>query len=151
MNIDNYERLFIIPVDERCNEIVLLTIVGRIFQKFYRPDKSPSPFVVFKDISAEKLKLIKQTLIDRKIMFNDGTYFNGDKFRIEKLTAIEKDVMVKIVEYKDLEEVMSTISFQEVYHFYLDASAFISADKLERSRHYQIEIDEVEQIIRMIT
>ncbi|MEK3879192.1 hypothetical protein [Paenibacillus sp. FSL M7-0420] len=151
LNIDNYERLFIIPVDDRCDEFVLLTIVGRIFQKFFRPDKSPPPFVVFKDICNDKLNLIKQTLIDRKIMFNDGTYFNGDKFRIEKLTAIEKNTMVKIVEYKSLEEIMSAISFQEVYHFYLDRAALLNVEKLLKSRHYQIQIDEVEQIARMIT
>lgn len=84
-------------------------------------------------------------------MFNDGTYFNGDKFRIEKLTAIEKNTMVKIVEYKSLEEIMSTISFQEVYHFYLDTAALLNVEKLLKSRHYQIQIDEVEQIARMIT
>ncbi|NIK22886.1 hypothetical protein [Paenibacillus lupini] len=151
MNIDNYERLFIIPVDDMSNEIVLLTIIGRIFQKFHRPDKSPPPYVVFKNIKLEKLNLIKRTLIDREIIFNDGTYFNGDKFRLNKLTSHDKSVMVKIVENKELEEIMSAVSFQEVYQFYFDSLTMINEENLKKSRHYQIQIDEVEQITKMIT
>lgn len=113
------ERLFIIECDSQDFDITLEEIVYNISKKFFmdgnKGSKSPAPFICFRNINILKLK---QKLFDDLFYFNDGTYFNGDRFRIDKLLNNENSkYKIRFINESELEG-LKKLGSLEVYQFY---------------------------------
>jgi len=148
-NIENFERVFVIQCEESISLIELNKIVNSLNHKYFKAGKSPQPYLCLFDLDNQKLIALKQDLIDQGILFNDGTYFNGDRFRLERL--IEKELSdsktaIKIVNPEYLERVLSKMKFHEVYQFYLTSPVVLET----QHNHTKIQILETKQVVRML-
>lgn len=148
-NIDNFERLFVIDCHNDVNLVDINKIVNCISNKFFKVSKSPQPILCFLNLSEIKLIELKQELIDQGIMFNDGTFFNGDRFRLDRIIENEiknNQLKVKIVDFDHLFNILEKIKIREIYQFYIDLPLSIETDQ----KHIKIQIEETNQIHRMI-
>jgi hypothetical protein len=153
-NIDNFERLFVIDCNEGVNPVDINKIVNSIGKRYSIKEKSPQPFLCFTHLCSEKLIELKQELIDQGIWFNDGTYFNGDRFRldrvIEKMLNDDK-IKVKIADIENLSKILNEMKIKkmqikEIFQFYITAPVDIITDQ----KHIKIQIEETKQILKMI-
>lgn len=119
-NINKYERLIIIECDYNENETEIRKLIEAVSHKFYRVNKSPAPYIVFRNLNHQVLISVKQGLLDDDILFSDGTYFDGDKFRIDRIKSAgdKNEVVVKVLEERYLEEAFSNVEFREIYNIY---------------------------------
>lgn len=119
-NINKYERLIIIECDYNENETEIRKLIEAVNHKFYRVNKSPAPYIVFRNLNHQVLISVKQGLLDDNILFSDGTYFDGDKFRIDRIKSAgdKNGVVVKVFEERYLAEVFSNVEFREIYNIY---------------------------------
>jgi|AntAceMinimDraft_17_1070374.scaffolds.fasta_scaffold08201_3 hypothetical protein len=148
-NINNFERLFIIDCHPDVNLVDINKIVNCISKKYFKLSKSPQPILCFLNLQNGKLIELKQELIDQGIMFNDGTFFNGDRFRLDRIIENELTndrLNVKIVDFDHLYKVLEKIKIREIYQFYIDSPVSIEIDQ----KHIKIQIEETNQISRMI-
>ncbi|MBY9077128.1 hypothetical protein [Paenibacillus sp. CGMCC 1.18879] len=149
INLRNVERLFILDIDLKINKVDIYQIIGKIISKYFKSGKSPAPYICLRKISTIQYNRIKQDLIDLGITFNDGTCFNGDRFRLDYLvrqSTKENQVVVKIIEEKQIEEVCTTVGFKEHYHFFIDTLHEIETEY----RNIHIQIKETEQISKIL-
>lgn len=100
-----------------------MRLIKNIAKKYYRKGKSPQPFVFLRDLETDRLTKIKRSLIGTDFFFNDGTYFDGDVVRLEKLFgkidgpgfgAVKLLSTLEIFQSKKLTDV-----FHEIYDFYV--------------------------------
>lgn len=148
-NIDNFERLFIIDCIEDVNLVDVNKIVNCISRKYFRKNKSPQPYLCFVNLDDDKLIQLKQELIDQGIFFNDGTYFNGDRFRLNKILEnnIDDDtIKVKIINPEHMVKVLRKIVIKEFYQFYNLNPIDIITDQ----KHIKIQIKATNQILKML-
>ncbi len=149
-NIENFERLFIIQCDESIAYIELNRIVNLLNHKYFKVGKSPQPYLCFDNLDDQKLITLKQDLIDQGIIFDDGTYFNGDRFRLDRI--IEKRLLddktaIKIVNREFLDRVITKVKFHEVYQFYISSPIALTIEH----KHIKIQILETKQVARMLS
>ena len=119
-NIDNFERLFLIDYHNDVNLVDINKIVNRISQKYFIKSKSPQPYLCFLNLDNQKIVELKQKLIDQGIMFNDGTYFNGDRFRLDRIREKELDnykLKVKIICHEHLSKLLQEVKIKEIFGF----------------------------------
>jgi hypothetical protein len=148
-NIDNFERLVVIECNEGVNLVDINKIVNRISKKYFRKGSSPQPYLCFTNLKAEKLIELKQELADQGLMFNDGTYFNGDRFRLDKIIenmSYDDKIKVKIVDAENLSKILDKIKIKELFQFYSQSSLGLSTER----KHIKIQIEETKQILKMI-
>jgi len=148
-NIENFERLFIIECDEKVITVELSKLVKTLFNKYFKVRKSPQPYLCFSSIGDEKLIDLKQDLIDQGIIFDDGTYFNGDRFRLERIIESKlefNDPCVKIIDHGYLDRLIDKMEFQEIFQFYLTAPLDIETGRI----HVKIQITDIKQILKML-
>jgi hypothetical protein len=148
-NVDNFERLFIIDCHHDVNLVDINKIVNCISKKYFKVSKSPQPILCFLNLQNGKLVALKQELIDQGIMFNDGTFFNGDRFRLDRIIESEltnEHLKVKIVDFNHLYKILEKIKIKEIYQFYIDSPISIETDH----KHIRIQIEKTNQILRMI-
>jgi hypothetical protein len=148
-NIDNFERLFIIDCHQYMNLVDINKIVNCISKKYFKVSKSPQPILCFLNLQNGKLIDLKQELIDQGIMFNDGSLFNGDRFRLDRIIESEltnNQLKVKIVDFDHLYKILEKIKIKEIYQFYINSPILIETDH----KHIKIQIEETNQILRMI-
>lgn len=149
VNLDNFERLFIIDCDEQISQVDLNKLVNQIGIKYFRVGKSPQPFLCFLRLGAEKVIELKRDLIDQGIMFSDGTCFDGDRFRLVRIVEKALDdeaTRVKIIGEENLGRLLSELRIHEVFQFYLESPMDLSTD----GNHVRIQVVETSQIIRML-
>ncbi|WP_368240784.1 hypothetical protein [Clostridium paraputrificum] len=147
VNLNNFERLFIIECNENDNEVIIRRIIDRIRFKFYKKNKSPAPYICLKSLKKERLINIKRNMFDDEVLFSDGTYFDGDKFRVRKLTdSTNRDICVKVIKEENLYELMDEIKFREVYNLFIDKPIDIELNCLNIKIQYK-ELDEIEKMI----
>lgn len=149
-NIENFERLFVIHYDNKITVVDLVRITLSLTQKYFKVNKSPQPYLCFIDIDSDTLICLKQLLVDRKIFFNDGTCFHGDKFRLEHITEskIKDDNLVaKIVNSEYLDQVINKVKFQEIYQLYLLTPIEIELE----CKHIKVQLTETKQVIKMLS
>lgn len=127
-NLNNFNRLFILEGNNYKNYIDIINLIKSISQKYYRKGKSPAPYIIFKDLSKEVLISVKQELLDEEFDFLDGTCFDGDRFRINKIK--QENTKVKICNIDNYEELYSNIKFKEIYNFY-EKEQFINDKKIK--------------------
>lgn len=148
-NIDNFERLFVIHCNKDVELVDINKIVNTVSKKYFRVSKSPQPYLCFLNLSQEKMIELKRELIDQGIMFNDGTFFNGDKFRLDSIIEREidnEDLKIKIVDYVYLKILTERIKFKEIFQFYLDIPHNIKTYK----SHVKIQISSTNQILKIL-
>jgi hypothetical protein len=149
VNLNNFERLFIIDCDDKINKTDLIRIIVQISRKYFRANKSPAPYILLRSLSNETMVHIKRDLIDIDVTFNDGTQFDGDRFRIDRLKergSIYNGATIKFVNEENLELVQNEIDFQEVYAFYLVSQPLISLPV----RNTRIQITETDQVLKFL-
>lgn len=151
-NLENFERLFIIEYDGKSKITSLISLIKSISEKFFSLGKSPAPYVCFRKMEEQTLTTLKQDIIDCGIKFTDGTCFHGDRFRINQLiepATRENEVEVKFVSEKYLSQVMTNTRIRQTFQFFIqDTLQIIDADN--HYDHVQIEIQETNQVIRII-
>lgn len=152
-HVKPYERIFIIdckhPYDLVYRDIYLDTI-SKLIEKYYLNTKKP-PYITLKGMSKENLNLLKQDLVDCKIKLNDGTCFNGDKFREDHLLSGEEGE-IKILDENNL-DILSKLNMDRrvVYYFYLDESAYKNHSIFHsRGNYHEIFYEDLEDIQRII-
>lgn len=152
VNIDNFERLFIVGVMSSETQTNLIQIVNRIIQRYYKLSKSPAPYILFENLDDNFLNALKQSLIDKGVSFNDGTTFNGDKFRLNVLllpSTKNQEVKIKIIKNENLDELLTTLKFDEVY--YLASNFSDNYQKLRASNNFlKIQITDTKQILNFL-
>ncbi len=149
-NINNFERLFIIDCDKEVGITDLNKIVYKLSKKYFRVGKSPQPFLCFINCENETLITLKNNLIDAEFMFNDGTCFDGSKFRLDKLIEKElgnKKISIKFIREKDIVKLLvSNLKIQEIFQFYLEKPLNLETEY----NHIKIQIEDTKQILKMI-
>lgn len=147
INLLNYERLFIIDMYQFWNITDVLTIISNISRKFYKKDKTSAPIICFRNLNTNNINLIKQEMIDMGFYFNDGTFFNGDKFRMDKLfNPIGREVYVRFIDEQNLVELVETKNIQEIFQFFIEESIELKT----RYKHSKIQLKEVLQINQIL-
>jgi hypothetical protein len=148
-NLENFERLFYMHCNNQFTTVDLSKIVISIANKYFKVGKSPQPYLCFAGLDKPGLIDLKQDLADQGILFDDGTYFDGDRFRLEKI--IEKkleneEIKIKIINHEYLERVLGKLKFPEVFQFYLESPIAISTER----NHIKIQVTEPSQVLRML-
>ncbi|WP_145389712.1 hypothetical protein [Staphylococcus epidermidis] len=149
-----YERIFIIdckyPYDSGYRDIYIDTI-STIKRKYYNRNDKKAPYIMLKGLSKENINLLKQDLIDHEIQINDGTCFNGDKFREGHLLSNENGE-IKFL-YENNHDIISKLNADRrvVYYFYLNESNFEDNSMFySRGNYHEILYDDFEDIQRII-
>lgn len=148
-NIENFERLFIVECDEKIITVELNKLVKALINKYFKVGKSPQPYLCFVSLDNQKLIDLKQDLLDQGILFDDGTYFNGDRFRLERIieTKLECDTpSIKIVDHRYLDRVLDKKKFQEIYQFCLTLPLELEAECI----HIKVQLTDTKQILRIL-
>jgi len=148
-NLGNFERLFVVDCDEQVSQVDLCKIIYCLKNRYFRQGKSPQPFVCFRNFADEKLRGLKRDLVDQGITFNDGTFFNGDRFRLDRLiedTLRDNSLDIKIIGENEVERLLRNLRIKEVFQFYLQSPMKLETDE----NHVRIQISETRQIIRML-
>lgn len=143
-NINNYERLFLIECKNIENTTVVRQIIDSVSSKYYKRGKSPAPYICLRNLDKNVLNDVKRGLIDDNQKFSDGTYFDGDCFRKEKL-QMEQDVKIKFI----FEESIDTfvVDFKEVYEFYIQKATKLCV----KSYKIKIQIESIDEIKSLIS
>lgn len=148
-NLDDFERLFIIDCDDSANCVDLEKIICQISRRYFRVGKSPQPFLCLRNLTREKLVSVKRDLADQNFVFNDGTCFDGDRFRLDRLvhdSSADKSVKAKIIDEDRIVELLSAHRIHEIFQFYLQEPLELAA----RDKHIVIQVAETCQILRML-
>lgn len=152
INIDNFERLFIVGISAVDTQTDLMQIVNRVVQRYYKLSKSPAPYILFENLDDSHLNILKQSLVDKGLSFSDGTTFNGDKFRLNVLlltSSKSHEIKVKIIKNENLDELLTTVKFDEVY--YLASNFSDNHQKLGASNTFlKIQIADTKQILNFL-
>lgn len=120
-NVNAFERLFIIELDSTVHTTDILALIMGIRRKYYKPFrgmiKSPPPYICL--VGNDELQIeAKRKLVDQDVTFTDGTCFNGDVFRMDKLSqkaSIENGVSLRLLSEDKLSDVCKSNDFDEVY------------------------------------
>lgn len=146
-----HERIFIIECGP--NELMetLIDIVYKISDKFYRDgvqsSKTPAPFICFRNLNENTLINLKSTLIDNNFYFNDGTFFYGDKLRIEALLGDRgREYKVRFIDEEFLQNLERFKSI-ETYQFF--KSTPIEMDYI--SRNIKLNVNSLENVLNIIS
>jgi len=148
-NIDNFERLFVIESDSVTNQVDLIKIANRLVKKFYRKGKSPQPYIVFRNLTHDSLKQLKQDLFDSGVHFFDGTHFAGDRFRLDELTdnRINNGTFtLKIVPESKMKDLLQQIKIKVIFQFFVSNPVSINVS----GKHFRIQVDNAEQTLQML-
>ncbi|EKE21792.1 MAG: hypothetical protein ACD_7C00126G0016 [uncultured bacterium] len=152
LNIPNQSRLFIIEIDKKIKESEIIFLIQNISKKYFSVDHSPAPFVCFSGIKDKEIIKIKQRLWDKKILFTDGTHFNGDRFRIQDLVANtnnhKNSISIKLMTELKMNEVLKAQSFDEIYDLFITNNRTIKANL---STIHQLYINQTKDLIKIIS
>lgn len=142
-NINNYERLFLIECNNCENTTILRQIIDLIANRYYKKGKSPAPYICFRNLDKEILNDVKRGLLDDSQKFADGTYFDGDYFRKDKL-SMDGNAKIKFIFEQNI--ATYTVNFKEVYEFYMQKCTQLC----EKSYKINIQIESINEIKSII-
>lgn len=148
-NINNFERLFIIDCDKEVDLTTLQKIVNKISKKYYRLKKSPAPYICLRNGNSKKINELKVGLLDDNIIFTDGTCFDGDIFRMDKLIQVADErnkIVVKLIDEDRISQLLEHVKVKEFYHMFL-------TDNLELETEYsqvKIQLDATDEVLKII-
>lgn len=151
VNVDNFERLFIVECDDPITQTDIMQIIISISHNYFIKGKSPQPYLLFRNLDDNVLKRIKRGLVDKEFFFNDGTWFDGDKIRTDKLFSKSTDKSYGKIKFLPNEKLLTeqkTLSyFDEIYEFYIrDSLAVMDFE----GRHIEIPVCESQQVLNIL-
>jgi len=149
-NIENFQRLFLIECDPTFTRVDLVEVASRIARKYFRKNKSPQPFLAIRNAADNYLNQVKRDLFDKGVRFFDGTYFDGDRFRMEDLAIKhlpDATFTLRIVPENELSHLARTIDLQEVYQFFVSSPAELAVS----GRHIRLQVRKTEEVLRIIS
>ncbi|WP_017415091.1 hypothetical protein [Clostridium tunisiense] len=148
-NLNKFERLFVIDCVGSYNETTVRKILDNISNKYYKKDKSPAPYICFRGIGHEVLDNVKREMLDDEIKFSDGTYFDGDRFRVNNLKndGDINGIKVKIIKEGNIGDVVAAITFKEYYHLFVDKPIKFNSAFLET----RVQINDITEVSKMIS
>lgn len=148
-NIENFERLFILEAEYGVTLQTVLECVMRITRKYFRLGKSPQPYVCLRGIAADFLNQVKRSMLDQNVSFFDGTYFDGDRFRLDDLikkSVNDAKLQLKVVPESNLQDIFLRVQFAEVFQIYVKSPLKI----LPSGRHVCIAVGDLAQAARIM-
>jgi len=150
-NVDNFERLFIIEYDDTMKSTDIMQTIMLISHKYFIKGKSPQPYIFFRKLEGDVMKEIKRGLIDKGFFFNDGTWFDRDKIRADKLFAKSRDERYGNVNILPTEEILQNKKFinyfDEIYEFHVGDSLAIRDFE---GRHIEVPVCDSQQAIKIL-
>lgn len=149
-NIARRERMFIVQADASWPNVKVAEIAHMLGKKYFRPCKSPQPYLTFTGIEDGRLADIKKEVWDQGTRFFDGTYFDGDRFRLEDIAANDinnDDFSIKIVPEERVADISGAVAIKEVFDFYNDARMQVTSD----GPRTDISIESIDEIIKLIS
>lgn len=152
VNMPKKERLFIIEIDELIKNKDIIQIIFNIQYRYFKKDISPAPYICFLGINEKRISEIKQKLWDDRFIFCDGTYFNGDKFRIENLvidTCGDNNCKVtfKFIAFEELSRFFKKIDIDETFLFSISEDKDFTLKTKEIKKFY---VKDTKNIIKII-
>jgi hypothetical protein len=140
------QRLVIVEAGSECHTQDIVDLAAGVSGRFYVRNNSPQPFLLLRGVA--DLCGFKRALWDAKVMFTDGTHFDGDRFRIEDLTgSTSQSICLRLVDESKLSELMRAVNLQDIYEFY---STRPIAESFEGSRLYRMAVDSVADAVRVM-
>lgn len=148
-NIENYERLFLIECDAAVNQSDLIQISAQVAKKYYKEGKSPQPYIIFRKLIDSRLNDLKRALFDARIPLFDGTYFDGDRFRVDELhhgPSNGASCKLKMLGEHQMSSLMQNVQMKEVFQFFIRDPLSLTLS----GGHRRIQIERTDQILQMI-
>lgn len=153
-NISPYERFFIIECQDSIQISTLKKLTNAISNKWSKLSKRvPQPFcpyIIFGNLSEDKLLLLKQSLYDDNFKFIDGYDFKGAKFSVESIIQeanYKNNIKIKILDLKEIDKVLNTLkNTKEIYQFYINNKAYEN----KNNGQINIKIEDLEDILSII-
>ncbi|MBC2455647.1 hypothetical protein [Clostridium beijerinckii] len=148
-NINCFERLFILDCYDYENLTTLHKIINNISKKYFKTGKSPAPYICLKGIKKDILNEVKIQLLDDNVIFNDGTCFDGDRFRVEKIAENASDVnkvVIKLIKEEELGKLIEKVTIKEYYHLFLSSPMSFSTDY----KQSKVQVENCEDILEII-
>ncbi|MDD2766346.1 MAG: hypothetical protein PHH40_01110 [Candidatus Moranbacteria bacterium] len=141
-NIDYFERFIVVELNGDEDVAELKEILYKIKNKFYNISgdwtfkriKSPAPYVFLKNISEEKLILLKTQILKEGMVFKDGFDFHGALFSLTSIKAdstTHNNLCLKLINNEENFQSLIGEDFKktkEVYQFYINESIPIESD-----------------------
>ena len=151
VNVDNFQRLFIVECDDTMKATDIMQIIMSISRNYFIKGKSSQPYILFRNLDSNVLTSIKRGLVDKEFFFNDGTWFDGDKIRTDKLFSKSTDESYGKIKFLPNEKLLTeqkTLSyFDEIYEFYIrDSLAVMDFE----GRYVEIPVCESQQVLKII-
>lgn len=153
-NISPYERFFIIECPKEIQISILKKITITISDKWSKLSKrTPQPFcpyVIFTNLSEEKLLLLKQSLYSDNFKFIDGYDYKGAQFSVDSITQeanYKNGIKIKIFDLNVIDNVLKDIKkAKEIYHFYINNQSYHTNNENQIS----IRVDNLDDILNII-
>lgn len=153
-NISPHERFFIIDCSKNIPLSTLKRITCAVSNKWSKLSKrTPQPFcpyIIFLNLSEDKLLQLKQELYHDNFKFIDGYDFKGSDFSVESIIQeanYKNNIQIKFVDLEELDNVINTLNkTKEIYEFYTDNKVYEN----KKENHIYIKINDLEDILNII-
>lgn len=150
-NIDNFERLFVIECVGKPTPTDVMQAITTISRRYFIKGKSPQPYILFRKLDDDVIKKVKRALVDKDFFFNDGTWFDGDKCRTDKLFSDSTDKEYGDVKLLPTEDILGSPKligiFDEIYEFHTSDSLVISGFD---GRYIGIPVSNTQQALKIL-
>jgi hypothetical protein len=149
------ERLFVVDCDDEIRIPELTQLCLTLSEQLFRDQQSPAPFVWFSGITGRRLFELKNHLFDqlypRGRRFNDGTHFDGCRFRLPTLLGPEARYNAQLRVIKQQEAFCSELRDQltEIYHFFLEEPLPLRGDHSQQTSVQIAKTRDALQIIQL--
>lgn len=156
LNMNPYERFFLIDCDKNITDAEIKHLVSRICTKWSKCSlREPHPYVPYiylHGISNVRLLRLKELLYGDGILINDGHPFHLSKFQAKEIVLQPtpgKQTIKIIDEVATIDEVLQSIhdKTREIYQFYLDKPFYTTTEEHRIVSIFIETTKEVEQII----
>ena len=157
LNIAPFERFFLLDVDQRdFNIVVIKDLIYLIIKKWTKcTQREPHPFCPYlylHNISYEQLAVLKNELYKENVNFSDGFPFLGADFYADTLALpVNHKNMLQIKIINEMDMINSVIESVrnriEIYQFYKEKVFYKSVGNV---KHIKIQIEKLENIKEII-
>lgn len=157
LNISPFERFFLLDVDQRDFNIVMIKdLIYLIIKKWTKcTQREPHPFCPYlylHNISYEQLAVLKNELYKENVNFSDGFPFLGADFYADTLALpVNHKNMLQIKIINEMDMINSVIESVhnriEIYQFYKKKVFYKSVGNV---KHIKIQIEKLENIKEII-
>lgn len=156
LNMNPYERFFLIDCDKNITDAEIKHLVSRICTKWSKCSlREPHPYVPYiylHGLSNVRLVRLKELLYGDGILINDGHPFHLSKFQAKEIVLQPtpgKRIIKIIDEVATIDEVLQSIhdKTREIYQFYLEKPFYTTTEEHRIVSIFIETTKEVEQII----